>query len=401
MSSLRHVVMAASVLPHHSIGGMQAVAWDLARALVAGGLEVTVLTAEIPGGDREFVDEGVAIMALPKTRWRHYGSGWWHATRSAFERGPIGRCDLVFSVSAAGFGLLPLRERIPQVPFVMQAHGTSMGEFVSKWRAPSLRSMVTSARNLAWILKDLSAYPQFDAIVAVGDRVARDLAAWPTRWTVDPTKIHLIRNGIDTATFRPDADAGGRVRSKLGWGPELGVVISASRLHRQKGVVHGLRGFAQLAAHRSDLRYLIVGDGPDLGTLKNEVASLRIAKFVHFTGSVSRTEIPAYLNAADVMLFTTLRVEGEPLNVLESLAVGLPAVVSQDLYPGTPPSDRIRTVIPGDADNVAAALREALAIRLPRQSLLSPAFSVSGAAAQYLSLFERLVHERAKSGNAK
>ena len=395
MTSFRHVVMAASVLPHHSIGGMQAVAWDLARALVAAGLEVTMLTAAIPGRGPEFIDAGVAIRALPETRWRHYGSGWWRATRHAFERGLIERCDLVLSVSAAGFGLLRYRERIPRVPFVMQAHGTSMGECVSKWRARNPKSLVTSARNLAWIAKDMTEYPRFDAIVAVGDRVAHDLSAWPTRWTVDPARVQVIRNGIDTTAFRPDPEAGGRVRAQLGWGPELGVVVSASRLHRQKGVMHGLRGFAQLAAHRSDLRYLIVGDGPELEPLRRQATTLRIDDLVHFAGAVARTEVAAYLNAADVMLFTTVRVEGEPLNVLESLAVGLPAVVSRDLYPGTPPSDRIRTVTPDDPAEVAAALREALSIRSPRQSRLPAAYAASGAVAQYLALFERLVRERA------
>ena len=395
MIPLRHVVMAASVLPHHSIGGMQTVAWDLARALVAGGLEVTVLTAEIPGRDSEFIDAGVAIRALPKTRWRHYGPSWWRATRNAFESGTIERCDLLLSVSAAGFGLLPLRERIPRVPFVMQAHGTSMGEFVSKWRARSLKSMLTSPRNLAWVAKDMAAYPRFDAIVAVGDRVAQALATSPTRWAVDPAKVHVIKNGIDTATFRPDPDAGRRVRADLGWDPDLRVVVSASRLHRQKGLSHGLRAFAQLAAGRTDLRYLIVGDGPELAALRREAASLRIDRYVHFAGPVGRVAMAAYLNAADVMLFTTTHVEGEPLNVLESLAVGLPAVVSRHLYPGTSPSDHIRRATPTDPAEVAAALRSALALRAPRLSRLPPGYAASSTVAQYVALFERLVRERA------
>lgn len=400
MSSLRHVVMAASVLPHHSIGGMQSVAWDLARALVAVGLEVTVLTAEIPGREPEFVDAGVVIRALPKTRWRHYGPRWWRATRNVFESGPIERCDLLLSVSAAGFGLLRLRERIPGVPFVMQAHGTSMSEFVSKWRARSLKSMLTSARNLAWIAKDMAAYPRFDAIVAVGDRVAHDLATAPTRWAVDPTKVHVIRNGIDTATFHPDPDAGRRVRAELGWGADLQVVVSASRLHQQKGLSHGLRAFAHLAAERTDLRYLVVGDGPELAALRREAASLRIDRHVHFAGMVGRAAMPAYLNAADVMLFTTTHVEGEPLNVLESLAVGLPAVVSRHLYPGTPPSDQIRRATPTDPAEVAAAVQSTLALRTPRKSRLPPAYAASAAVAQYVALFERLVHERAAAERA-
>ncbi|HUN74756.1 MAG TPA: glycosyltransferase family 4 protein [Steroidobacteraceae bacterium] len=387
--------MPVTVLPHHCIGGMQAVAWDLARAFVRTGVGVTVLTAEIPGRPAAIEDEGVAIRALPGTSWRHYGSGWWRATRRVFKQELIGRCDLLFSVSAGGFGLLPLRERIPHVPFVMQAHGTSMGEVVSKWRSRSVRAMATSARNVAWILKDLAAYPQFDAIVAVGDRVAHDLAAWPASYAVDEKRVHVIRNGIDTGTFRPDNAARRRVRAELGWDEDFKVVISASRLHRQKGVAYGLEAFALLAKNRQDLRYLIVGEGPELQALRERAASLGIGDQVRFAGGVSRDRMPAYLNAADVMMFTTTRVEGEPLNVLEALAVGLPAVVSEHLYTGSPPSDQILLARPNDRTAVAAALQRALAIPVRREGKLPVGYSAAASIEQYLSLFESLRQRRA------
>lgn len=395
MTTLRYIVMPVSVLPHHCIGGMQAVAWDLARALVRAGVAVTVLTAEIPGRPAAFEDEGVTIRALPRTSWRHYGSGWWRATRRVFEQELIDRCDLLLSVSAGGFGLLRLRARIPHVPFVMQAHGTSMGEVISKWRSRSAKAMATSARNVAWILKDLVAYRQFDAIVAVGDRVAHDLAAWPARYVVDPGRIHVIRNGIDTAIFRPNTDAGRRVRAELGWSEDLRVVVSASRLHRQKGVAYGLEGFALLAKSRRDLRYLIVGEGPELQALRQHAASLGIDDHVHFAGGVTREAMPAYLNAADVMMFTTTRVEGEPLNVLEALAVGLPVVVSRHLYPGGSPSDQVMRVKPNDSSAVAAALERALEIRQNGESRLPAGYSSAAAVDQYLALFEGLRRRRA------
>ena len=395
MTSLRRIVMVASVLPHHCIGGMQAVAWDLARGLAKAGIAVTILTAEIPRRPTTFEEDGVTIRALARTSWRHYGPGWWKATRRAFADEFLDQCDLLLSVSAGGFGLLGMRERIPHVPFVMQAHGTSMGEVVSKWRSHSLKAMATSARNVAWILKDLAAYPRFDAIVAVGDRVARDLFAWPASCVLDGRHVHVIRNGIDTATFRPNADAGRRIRNQLGWDDRLGVIISASRLHRQKGVAYGLEGFALLTKGRTDLRYLIVGDGPELGALKDKAVSLGIDSYVHFTGGVARTEIPALLNAANVMLFTTTRIEGEPMNVLEALASGLPAVVSRHLYRTGSPSDQIFPVKPNSPSEVATALRQALALPSSGESKLPTEYSANSCIAQYSALFHNLVAQRA------
>jgi glycosyltransferase involved in cell wall biosynthesis len=250
--------------------------------------------------------------------------------------------------------------------------------------------MATSARNVAWILKDLTAYPRFDAVVAVGDRVAHDLFAWPVSCVLDGKHVHVIRNGIDTATFRPNADAGRRIRNQLGWDDRLGVIISASRLHRQKGLAYGLEGFALLTKGRTDLRYLIVGDGPELGALRDKAVSLGIDSYVHFTGGVARSEIPAYLNAADAMLFTTTRIEGEPMNVLEALASGLPAVVSRHLYRTGAPSDQIIPVKPNSPSEVATALQQALALSSSGESKLPAEYSADSCIAQYLALFHNL-----------
>lgn len=394
---LRSVVMPVRILPHHDIGGMQAVAWDLARALVKAGVSVTVLTAAIPGRPAAFEEEGVKIRTLPGRSCRHYGFGWWTATRRAFEQELIAQCDLLFSVSAAGFGLLRYRKRIPHVPFVMQAHGTSMGEVLSRWRLRSIGGFLASLRNLFWIFKDLRAYPRFDAIVAVGDRVASDLAAWPTCRAVEPGRVHVIRNGIDTGTFRPNRESGRALRAQIGWPADLKIVISASRLVRQKGVALGLRALAVVAQTRRDVRYLIVGQGPQLRSLRRLAVALAIDDLVYFAGGVAREAMPAYLNAADAMLFTTTRIEGEPLNVLEALAVGLPAVVSRHLYRDRPPSDQIVLVEPHDLAGVAAALHRALASPPTPQSKLPSGYSASSSIERYLALFDRLREGRQPS----
>jgi glycosyltransferase involved in cell wall biosynthesis len=394
MKSVRHLVMPVRVLPHHCIGGMPAVAWDLATALVRKGLEVTVLTARIAGRPAVFADAGVKIHALPGTSWRRYGRRWWRETRSLFERELIERCDLVLSISAGGFGLLPLRHRSPRIPFVFQAHGTSVGEVLSKWRSGSVMAMASSIRNITWIAKDLAAYRCFDAIVAVGDQVATEFASWPIARFVDSGRLKVIQNGIDTNLFRPDAAARQRVRTELGWGGELKVIVSASRLHKQKGLDLALEAFALLARQDCAVRYLIVGEGPEEAALRRKVANLGIEGEVHFTGGVAREQVPRYLNAGDAMLFTTTHVEGNPLNVLEALATGLPVVASRHLYRKAPPSDNILLADQRDSTSVVGALRRALQIEPRHRSVLPVGFSMAESVAAYLALFEDLAGRR-------
>lgn len=394
MSTPKHLVVAVRALPHHCIGGMQTVAWDLATAFAREGLSVTVLTAEIPGRPEVFEDHGIQVRALPGTTWHRYSHGWNSATRNAFARELLGRCDLALSISAGGYGLLPLRSRMPFVPFVLQAHGTSIRELKSKLHSGHFRAVVTSPRNIAWTARDLLAYSHFDAIVPVGSRIACDFAAWPIRRAVGDAIVRVIPNGIDTTRFRPDAEIRIRMRSSLGLGDDLKVIVSVGRLHRQKGLGHSLRAVSVLAHKNDDIRLLVIGDGPDASELKATAARLGISNRVIFIGAVPRELIPSYLNAADVMLFTTTHAEGEPLNALEALAVGLPVVASGHLYSDGTPTDAIFPVEPEDPHEVAAALSKALDPRKPRLSALPAGRTMTDTVDAYLSLFEQLMHQR-------
>ena len=394
MSTPKHLVIAVRALPHHCIGGMQTVAWDLATAFVREGLLVTVLTAEIPERPEVFEDYGIQVRALPGTTWHRYSHRWNSATRHAFAEKLLDRCDLALSISAGGYGLLPLRNRIPTVPFVLQAHGTSIRELKSKWRSGQFHAVVTSPRNIVWTARDLLAYSHFDAIVPVGNRIACDFATWPIRRAVDGAIVRVIPNGIDTTRFRPDAEIRIRMRSSLGLADNLKVIISVGRLHRQKGLVHSLRAVSVLAHKDDDIRLLVLGDGPDASELKAAAVRLGIANRVIFIGAVPRELVPSYLNAADAMLFTTTHAEGEPLNALEALAVGLPVVASRHLYSDGTSTEAIFPVQPEDPQEVAAALSQALDPGRPRLSALPAGRTMTATVNAYLSLFEQLMHQR-------
>lgn len=132
-----HIAILTRVLPHHSIGGMQGVAFDMAREMVRQGVAVTVLTTSIPEHPKHFETHGVKVVALLDTPPGRYSTAWWRASRHYFERHLQDQVSGVLSVSAAAYGLLPLYCAAPAFPFVFQVHGTSMGEVISKWRSRS------------------------------------------------------------------------------------------------------------------------------------------------------------------------------------------------------------------------------------------------------------------------
>jgi glycosyltransferase involved in cell wall biosynthesis len=238
----------------------------------------------------------------------------------------------VLSVSAGAYALLAFKPSRPATRFVMQAHGTAIGEVLSTWRTRRPKALAKSAYNLLWLLRDLKTYSSFDCVAAVGDAVYESLRRPPISWFLPEQRVRLVRNGIDTDLFSPDPGARVRVRAAFGWSQDERVVITVCRLHRQKGVDHALRGFSAYAARDPRARYLIVGEGPERGPLEKLSHRLGLASRVTFVGDASRQDVADYLRAGDLFLFTNLREEvGIPLNVLEAAAVGLPAAVSRYL----------------------------------------------------------------------
>jgi len=387
-----HILMPTRSMHFHGAGGMEMIVWDLAREFVLSGLRVTLLTTKIPDRPQKFSCEGVEIVALPDTKPGRYSTAWWRESKRYFLQ-ELRDVNSVLSISAGAFGLLNLRSRFPNTRFIMQAHGTLIGEILSKWRSGLVKAWVRSLHDCLWLPRDLRAYPKFDFVVACGEAVEAALLRPPISIVLPRNKVVLICNGIDTRHFAPNQAAGRHVRKTFGWTDEHEVVVSASRLHRQKGLHLSLSAFGVLGKRRPQARYLVIGDGPERILLERQARSLGLAERVVFCGSLPREEVPAYLNAGDAFLFTTLRAEGLPLNVLEALATGLPVVASTHLSHHLPGTEVGALSHADDVAELAALVERALhashASRSDRRSLLPETYSLRRCNAAYLDLLAR------------
>lgn len=386
-----HLLGASRSLPFHGIGGMQAIAWDLFRAWAAAGHAVTVMTTRIADRPASFEHEGVRVVQVPDAPAERYGAAWWRGSDEValalHRERPV---DGVLSVSVAGAGLAGLRRSAPGVRHLMQAHGTSWGEAQSKWRTRDPVQWLKSCKNLVWMFKDAAIYRRFDEIVLVGDVLEHQFSTWPMTWVAQGRPRRLIRNGVDTETFRPDASARAAERALLGIPASAPLVVFAARLHPQKGAAKLLEAFALLAQRDPEVHLLIIGGGEEEADLRQRSARVPWAARVHFTGAVPRQRMPGLLAAGDVFAFPTLRQEGLPMNVLEALAVGLRAVCA-DISRGVfTPDASIDYVDVSDSAGLAGALATALADRSP--VALPPVYRLDACAQAYLERFGRAPH---------
>jgi phosphatidylinositol alpha-1,6-mannosyltransferase len=111
------------------------------------------------------------------------------------------------------------------------------------------------------------------------------------------------------------------------------VVACVSRLIPRKGQDTLIRAWPRVLAAVPTAVLLLVGGGPDRERLEGLAASLGITSSVVFTGPVPWTDIPPYVDAADVfaMPCRTRRFGFEPealgIVTLEAAAAGKPVVI--------------------------------------------------------------------------
>jgi colanic acid/amylovoran biosynthesis glycosyltransferase len=139
-------------------------------------------------------------------------------------------------------------------------------------------------------------------------------------------KIVKLPMGVDTDRFKfteRSAEPGGEFR-----------IVTVGRLVEVKGIEHGIRAVARLAAAHSNVRYLIAGDGPLASELRALADSLGIAAQVEFLGGQTQTEVRELLGTAHVFLLPGVIArdgaqEGQGLVLLEAQAAGLPVVATR------------------------------------------------------------------------
>jgi len=131
-----------------------------------------------------------------------------------------------------------------------------------------------------------------------------------------------IPNGVDCEVFRPDLQAGRKIREKLGIGEQL-VVGSVGRLDDKKG--YHLLIQAAAALKHTDITVLLVGDGPQRDRLAQQAWELEIEDKVHLPGW--RDDVPSFLNAMDIFALPS-EAEALPFSILEAMSAGIPVVAT-------------------------------------------------------------------------
>lgn len=318
--------------PMHRIGGMEDHARDLATELVRAGHEVEVITARHPEGAAEEVVEGVLWRFVDAPSHDFADPDWRERSLQAFQRIHSRRpFDIVHSQGSSALELVR-RGVHRRVPLVVMFHGNFLGlvkaSLRRQLRSPRPLVVLREQRGLVHLTRRHFAkgnWRLFRACEAIVPS-RHQLADTCRSHRLDPGRVHVVPNGVDTAAFHPRPRA--QARAALGLPPGL-LFVCAGRLAADKGTHHAVAALASLRDRGCDARLLVVGDGPERPRLERLAQHLRVSDRVLFSGRQPPQRMPSYLSAADVFLLPTERDEaGGPLVLAQAMACGLPAIAS-------------------------------------------------------------------------
>jgi starch synthase len=211
-----------------------------------------------------------------------------------------------------------LASQLKGVPHVLSAHSL---EPHRPWKAEQLGG---GYRVSSWA--ERQAYENADAVVAVSYGMRADvLDAYPF---VDPAKVHVIHNGIDTSLYKPVAATD--ALDRYGVDPDRPSAIFVGRITRQKGLGHLLA-----AARRIDpeIQLVLCAGAPDTAALAAETAAT-VDELSRTRGGViwiqemlPREQVGQLLTHATVFVCPSVY---EPLGIvnLEAMACGTAVVGS-------------------------------------------------------------------------
>jgi glycosyltransferase involved in cell wall biosynthesis len=144
--------------------------------------------------------------------------------------------------------------------------------------------------------------------------------------------MHTVYNPCDQTVFHPADRA--KARRRWGFTEKDMVLVHHGILHPNKGNDRILRAIADLQNELPDLKYLLVGAGPEMPTLKRLAAELGIEERVVFTGWLpSEAEVNEALNAGDIGLVMRIGQWSDHFHLTDTLAhemaVGLPILAAR------------------------------------------------------------------------
>jgi len=239
--------------------------------------------------------------------------------RELFRECRLWKPNFIWCTTYRGFGVptMQMAQRLG-IPYGIYFHGTELLTENRFLRRSILRCVADRAQ-----------------VIATNSRNSQKLLS-----EYYELRAEVITPGVHEA---PSVDPEARATIRRNWLNELQVKIAESdafvficacRITRQKGIDMAIEAISKLPESlRARCIYVIIGEGPDRGSIRQLSEIMGMEKHIYFGGTIANHKLPTYLAAADCYLQPSQPIgdflESFGISFLEAHAAGLPCIATR------------------------------------------------------------------------
>jgi len=222
-----------------------------------------------------------------------------------------------------GFDLVQSHERIPGCDVYRAGDGVHRRWLELRARSASPFERLGMELNpyhryVCRVEREMFEHPRLRAVIC-NSRMVQDEVRRAFR--IDAAKLHVVYNGVDLQHFRPSPQLREPARKELGLGPRATLFLFVGSGFARKGLAAAIE--ALRLVNNDALSLAVVGEDREKARFAAQAGPLGAR--VRFLGG--RRDVRPLYAAADCLILPS-RYDPFPNTVLESFAMGLPAIVS-------------------------------------------------------------------------
>ena len=204
-------------------------------------------------------------------------------------------------------------------------------------------------------------------------------------------KCKLVKNAIDTDSFKFDLNTRNKVRNSLHTLEVSHVYGNVGSFCKRKNQSFLIKVFGLIHKREPNSELWLVGDGSDRGMLEAQIKDLDLQDSIKILGQ--RSDVNELMQGMDYFVFPTLS-EGLGIVAIEAQAAGLPTVVSDGVPQDVLISDRAVMLELAKGENYWADCIEKLHISNNRnetkEMIIKEGFDIKKEAAELTSFLTKL-----------
>ncbi len=290
------------------VGGISTYVYNLSKRLVERGHEVTVVTR---GTWRKTYCEEIEGISVYRVRFIPFFP-------SPFKIHQIYINKLLKSLKF-NFDIIHLHGTLIPVepvfnnslPVIFTSHGASKKK-LDFMEAKTLHFFIVKLLRKHLFKLEQEIVKKSDMLTAVSNSCADEFRAYHSI----KKEITIVHNGVDTNYFVPSKNIS-----------NLKSVLYTGRFEVFKGLSDLIECSGIVCKKYPDVKFILVGSGTILDSLKKQASKLKLEDNIIFTGSLSKSQIIEYYQNATIFALPSYR-EGFPTSLMEAMSCGIPSIAT-------------------------------------------------------------------------